>query len=471
MARRGATGTGPESLTLAVTEGRVPAELHGVLFRNGPGRLSAYGVDYQHLFDGDGFIQRIEFGSNGVQYRSRYVETPEYLKEQAAGKMLFRGFGTNLPGGLRRNFLRFHFKNTANTNLLWMGDNLLALWEGGGPYAIDPDSLACLGPWEGSGELAARSSVERMMANGRPFAAHPKILPDGSGQSFGLSPGMVQHLLRYSLDTRSGTVQTISEERLPRLTFIHDFALTADGTALFFDPGVAFHLAGPLLGTIPPAASIRGDDSRETLVRVFAPNQPQSTVSAPSGYVFHIPNGFREDRKLIVDTCWLQHFPDTDDFAALLQDETPVHDFLPRLTRHRVDPERGSHSAEVISEYPIELTSINEDRRGQKHRYVWGVSEQPDRGMHTVMHALVKVDTALGMSRFRDFYPLIVGEPLVVPRGSEEDDAWLLVLAYDPADNSGALLILEADSLATVARLRLPQPVHLGFHGVWRGNA
>lgn len=467
MARRGARGTGPQALTLEVTEGRVPTELRGVLFRNGPGRLSAYGVDYQHLFDGDGFVQKLAFGPDGVQYRSRYVETPEFQQEQAAGRMLYRGFGTNLPGGLRRNLFRFHFKNTANTNLLWMGDSLLALWEGGGPYELDPETLACLGPWNGGGELSARSSVERMMGNGRPFAAHPKVLPDGKGQSFGLSPGLIQRLIRYRLDTRQGRVQTISEERLPRLTFIHDFALTADGTAVFFDPGVAFHLAGPLLGTIPPAASVRGDDSRETLVRIFPPDQPQASVTAPSGYVFHIPNGYREREGIVVDTCWLEHFPDTDDFAALLQDKRPIHDFLPKLTRHRVDPARGSHSAEVISEYPIELTSINERLRGQKHRYVWGVSEEPGRDMPTVMHALVKVDTALGMSRFRDFHPLIVGEPLLVSRGTAEDDAWLLVLAYDPTDNSGALLILEADSLASVARLRLPEPVHLGFHGIW----
>ena len=38
----------------AVVEGRMPAELQGTFFRNGPGRFELGGERYQHLFDGDG---------------------------------------------------------------------------------------------------------------------------------------------------------------------------------------------------------------------------------------------------------------------------------------------------------------------------------------------------------------------------------------------------------------------------------
>ncbi len=99
---------------LEVVEGALPAGLRGVLFRNGPGRLEVHGQRYGHPFDGDGHLNRFAFTERGVVYRNRYVRTREFLEEEAARKILYRNFGTNIPGGFHKNLLRMRFKNAAS---------------------------------------------------------------------------------------------------------------------------------------------------------------------------------------------------------------------------------------------------------------------------------------------------------------------------------------------------------------------
>ena len=89
-----------DDVPLRIVEGALPADLRGVLFRNGPGRVERGGERYGHLFDGDGMVVRFEFsggeGGQGasVRYRNRYVRTAEYVEETKAGRILYRGFGT-----------------------------------------------------------------------------------------------------------------------------------------------------------------------------------------------------------------------------------------------------------------------------------------------------------------------------------------------------------------------------------------
>lgn len=127
-------------------EGELPAQLSGVLFRNGPGRFERGGARYAHPFDGDGHIVRLDIGPQGVRFSNRFVRTHEFLVEEQSGRLCFRAFGTNLPGGLPANLFRIRIKNAANTSVIWHGGRLLALWEGGPPYRLDPHTLATLGP-------------------------------------------------------------------------------------------------------------------------------------------------------------------------------------------------------------------------------------------------------------------------------------------------------------------------------------
>lgn len=111
-------------------DGQVPIELEGVLYRNGPGRFERGGHRYGHWFDGDGHLVRLALRDGAARYSNRFVRTAEFRAEESSGQILYRAFGGNRPGGLAPNFLRARFKNAANTNVIWQGGRLLALWEG-----------------------------------------------------------------------------------------------------------------------------------------------------------------------------------------------------------------------------------------------------------------------------------------------------------------------------------------------------
>ncbi len=467
MSRNGTVASTPRSLP--VISGEVPEDINGVLYRAGPGRLTNYGLPYDHLFDGDGIVHRFHFEKGTVNYRSRWVETPQFRTEAQKKRTLYRSFGTNLPGGLWKNALRFNLKNAANTTPLLIGNNLLTLWEGGSPHMVDPETLEYRGHWDGGGTLRSRSVVERIMGNGRPFSAHPKDIPGAPDlYNFGLSPGLRQRLLLYRLNRTTHALK-VHEVSLPRLTFMHDCAVTAEGTRIFFDVGVAFHLLDAFIGRIPPGASIREDEEADTIIRLFDDQDHQRTLPGPAGYVFHIPNGYETEDEYVVDTCWLQRFPDSTDFYDMLNDRMPATPFLPTLTRQRISKRDGTVVGEELSPYPLELPAINPAVRGQAHRYIWAVAEPPDRTTAAPMHGIARVDTHTRHTDYVDLYPQIVGEPLFVPRAQAqaEDDGYLLALAFDPTTYQGQLKIFDARDLKEVAVLELPVPTPLGFHGLF----
>ena len=125
-------------------EGEIPAGLEGTLFLNCPGRNKIGDQQYGHWFDGDGMISAVTIKDGSVHYKNRYVRTPKYIDETAAQKIMYRGVGTQIPGGMLKNMFRTP-GNAANTSVIMHGGKLLALWEGGKPWELNPATLETIG--------------------------------------------------------------------------------------------------------------------------------------------------------------------------------------------------------------------------------------------------------------------------------------------------------------------------------------
>ncbi|MGB5734221.1 MAG: carotenoid oxygenase family protein, partial [Thiohalocapsa sp.] len=238
-------------------DGSLPPTIDGVLFRNGPGRFERGGQRYAHPFDGDGHITRFDITARGVRYSNRFVRTREFVAEERAGRMLYRAFGTNLPGGLPANVFRLRFKNAANTNIVWHGGRLLALWEGGPPHRLDPDTLATLGTEDFDGGLSnPYPPPARWLSPLLPFSAHPRLDAD-SGElfNFGLVSGNPNRLLIYRVD-RDGRMAPFQAHDLARFSFVHDFAVTRRWFC-FLLPQADFDLTRAALGLTTPVGSLR----------------------------------------------------------------------------------------------------------------------------------------------------------------------------------------------------------------------
>jgi all-trans-8'-apo-beta-carotenal 15,15'-oxygenase len=454
---------------LEVQTGAIPSGLRGVHYRIGPGRLERGGVRYAHPFDGDGMVSRFAFSGGGVRYLNRYVRTEEFCAEESAGRMLYRSFGTNLPGGLKANAFRIDFKNAANTSLVHHAGKLLALWEGGLPHRLDPQNLETLDRHHFDGRLLDRGTLLRhRTAQELPFSAHPKIDPrTGELHNFGTRLGPRPKLVLYRIDA-SGRMDVPTTVALDRLRFIHDFALTPNYRVFLLAP-IAFRVARMLTGLETPVGSIvpmQGGRGRVLLV----PRAGGAPIFIPSSsaFVFHVANGYEDDDgRIVVDGTRWSEFPAFADLRSRPGDRVYQGDG-PALTRFTIDPRRQSVSEERLCEHSTEFPVVNGRQIGVRHRFIWCNGAAPtfeEPGAATV----IKVDTRSATSIARSFAPDLPAEPFFVPRpgATAEDDGWLLLTVYVSAHARTDLVVLDATDLSVVCRGCLPHHLPPGFHGTW----
>lgn len=455
---------------LEVLEGALPEELRGTLYRNGPGRFEVGGERYKHPFDGDGMVTRFAFDGRRVAYANRFVRTREFVEEERQGRMLFRGFGTNLPGGLRRNFLRLRFKNAANTSVVLHAGRLLALWEGGLPHELDPETLGTRSRFDFGGRLRNDfSRFEGWLSPELPFSAHPKVDPKtGELWNFGTLLGRRNRLLVY----RVGSDGALLERRvvpMGRLSFVHDFALT-ERHAVFFLAPVSFDVLRTLSGLSTPAGSIREEPGAPTQVLVVPRAGGEARrFEVEHCFVFHFANAYEKDGTIVVDAFRTPRFPEPGTFEGLLEGrvlEAPPDGAGPLLTRYRLDLASGRTREEAITDHPGELPTIDGRRVGRRHRSVYSVGARPGRAS-LLLTGILRTDVEARRAVLRDFAPDLPGEPVFAPGGEGDAEGWLLVLAHGAASGRAELHVLRADDLSTACRLGLPHHLPPGFHGTW----
>ncbi len=468
-------------VTLRVAEGQLPASLRGVLYRNGPGKMEVFGRPYGHPFDGDGMVVRFAFDGATVRYRNRYVQTRELQAEARAGRMLYRSFGTNLPGGLRRNFLRLRFKNAANTSVVVHGGKLLALWEGGLPHRLDPETLATLGRDDYGGRLRNRTSLlGRLLAPELPFSAHPKRDVDtGELWNFGTLLGPRNQLLLYRV-APDGTMAAPRLVPLDALPFVHDFVLTRRH-AVFFLSSVAFRVLATLTGLSTPVGSLSPSDAPAAMLVVPRDGGPPITLPARPGFLFHFINAYEDEDvagpggrppRIVVDGMRMDALMPADALRAVLEGQGAKVPAA-RATRYVLDLARRTVDASSLGDTPAELPVIDPRHAGRPYRHFWSIAGhagQTDPFYRRLLHRDLQ-----GAEVTRDFSPDLPGEPVFVPVASPdraageagEGEGFVLSLVYRAVAHRSDLYVLRAGDLTTVCRLELPHHVPPGFHGTW----
>ena len=349
-------------------EGQIPQELNGTLFRNGPGLLDVNGQPVHHPFDGDGMISAIAFRDGRARFRNRHIRTQAFLEEEKAGKILYRGvFGTQKPGGWLANAFDLRLKNIANTNVIYWGGKLLALWEAADPHRLDPHTLETLG----------KEHFNGVLKDGEPFAAHPRL--DPSCDQDGGNPTLVNFSLKVGLSTTitifelnpAGEIVRKHDHSIPGFAFIHDFAITPN-YCIFFQNPIAFNPLPFALGLRGAGECIKFQPHQNTRV-ILIPRHPKQQVEileTHSGFVFHHANAFEQDGKIVIDSICYESFPEVEpgsdfrqvDFDALKPGQ---------LWRFYLNLQDKTVSREVIEEQCCEFPSIHTERMGRPYRYLY----------------------------------------------------------------------------------------------------
>ena len=133
-------------------EGVVPPNLLGAYMRAGA-NVAYQPNHYVYPLDGDGMIHAVYFKDGQVQYKNRWVQTSHLQTERKFNRTIYGSVGKLLPvpqevidAGGEPSPIR----NTANTNVIYHGEKLLAMWEGGFPHLLNPD-LSTVGLYDYGG--------------------------------------------------------------------------------------------------------------------------------------------------------------------------------------------------------------------------------------------------------------------------------------------------------------------------------
>ena len=440
----------------ARVEGRLPAELRGTLYRNGPAVHERFGLRYRHWFDGDGMVQAFRFDGGAVTHRGRVIHTPKLARELAAGRRLHPGFGTPVAGAapLRRP----DDLNTANISVLDHHGELLALWEGGSASVLDRETLA----WQGF-----KSWGEGL--EGVPFTAHPKVEPDGTLWAFGLALAPAMRLVLYRI-ARDGALVKAQVIDAGPLGMVHDFVVTERHLVivippLVFEPEAAAASGGVLLDALAwrPALGSRA------LVVAKDDFDDRRWHQLPAGFGFHHGNGWEDAGGAIrFDHCVADDATlMSERFRYVMRGE--LRAAAPeRYTRFTLYPDGRSH-VEATPEW-AEFPRVAPAVVGRRNRYVYTLGEPDDGAGGELLRRVEKRDLERGIVEAFDYGPGVAPEEHVfVPRGSggAEDEGWLVGTFLDYARAVTGVAVFDARRVGDgpIARATLDYPLPLGFHG------
>lgn len=448
--------TPPADLPLAraSVRGRFPDALSGTLLRVGPAGHDLGGERYHHWFDGDGMAQRFVIDGREVHHQGRYVATGKRTAELRAGRRLDEAFGT-IPPGVEPPAAPDDM-NVANTSLLPLGGELLALWEGGSATRLDPGTLATLGIKTWRSDLA-----------GLPFSAHPKVDPDGTVWNFGIGSG--QGLLVLYEIAPDGTLRRADALPVPQLPMVHDFAVT-DRHLVFLMPPLVFDRQRRQAGaTFLDAHVWRPELGMRVLVVDKKDWRKRQAMQLPAGFLFHLGNAWSEDTA--AGTLIHLDYVRSDTAASVFTSNREVmrgrrvRSDEPRLTVATLNLATGEATQTQLP-LEAEFPRIDPRRVGLRHRQVLHATQLLDERPGFAAIALTDVES--GASQHFVYGPqAMVEEHVFVPDGDRP--GWILGTVLDLAQKKTVLSCFAADGLADgpVAQATLAQALPLGLHGVF----
>ena len=447
-------------------EGEIPLDINGTFYRCGPDPRYPPLLGDDININGDGMVAMFRFEQGNVDFRSRYVRTEKFRLESEARRALFgmyRNPHTNVPGYTGKD------GTTANTNAVFHGGKLFALKEDGLPHELDADTLETKGKYNYGGRMKSLTTT-----------AHPKVDPE-SGE-------MLSHGYEAKgLATRDVALQVISREgelvredffMAPYVSFMHDWAVTADHFIFPFTPVTADEER--MLNGGPHWMYQPGLDGQFAIMRRDGEVTDMRWYQVPNCCAGHIMNAFNDGDRIYVDLYVSERvqFPFIENADGSPFDREKS---TPRLTRFNFDLSRpgSSYDYRILYNNFMEMPVI--DNRYALHQYRRAFSAIMDfsKPMNVTgtlgygWNTITSLDLETGaIERYYVGDNITTGEPCFVPRSpaAPEGDGYLLAVLtnYDESPHS-ELIVMDTQHFSDgpVARLYLPLRLHSAVHGNW----
>ena len=446
-------------------EGVIPKDLEGTFLRNGPGRLDLGGESIGHWFDGDGMIAATTFTNGKAHFKNRYIRTQKYIDETEQGYYSYRGMGTLYPGGPLKNIFRKP-GNLANTSLVWHGNKLLALWEGGKPHEIDPMFLSTKGIYD----------YDKGLKLGDAFSAHGKVnAKTGQYINFGITAtGIGLNGPKFGLNifkiSPNGHLVQRAVVDVDRFCFCHDFAMT-ENYAIFFVSSIVYKDAfSALIGTKAMKECLDFDARLPAGVVVVDLNTllPVERFELEPSAIVHFSNSFERKDELIIDGMKFTDFEVNKQLSNVHREDFKLT--LGAYTRYRINLRKGKIREEAISDKAVGCEFPQWDQRftGQETTMTFA-GASTNNGYDGFFNSIQKVDFKRDKVDIHQFDPgQYNGEPFFVPKNqkAKEGEGYLLSYVYDANVDKSHVVVLDAKDISKqYAKINFKHHIPQGFHG------
>ncbi len=443
----------PQQLTI---EGKLPQDIQGCFYRNGPAKHERGNMRYLHLFEGDGMVHRFHFNKGELYHHGKFVQTPKFIKEQRVNKFLYSG-----PDSLLDNSLSVSHSdmiNTANTNVIAVGDDLWALWEAGSATALDAKTLATK-KQVNLGENSQYGDKIKGMA----FSAHPKIETNGDIWNFGLAPS--GHVVLYHLTPkgRAKNVGLINTQYKGGM--IHDFLITHKHILLILpsfinDPNIEGFFAQIKYANNLPMKVLVIDKQNLRIKKQY---------ELESGFAFHYGNAWEDKGGTIhFDASLYKNNDVLDSFRQLMEGDHSQSNKGAKTVLFSLKPNGTSsqYAIEGDSEFPRVFAS----KVGIKNQYLFTLTANKSNIWSDTVNCL-DVDSGKKTSYFYGNEYLVEEHIPISPKHSNEQ-GYLMGTALHIPSKRTCLNIFKADNLSDglLCRAWLPYHIPLGFHGNFKGS-
>jgi beta,beta-carotene 9',10'-dioxygenase len=307
--------------------------------------------------------------------------------------------------------------DNCNVNVLPFGGETVAFTETTLPMRFAPDTLTTLGVFGYVPSLRGQVSIAHAHYDAARRRHYSYMV------EFGL-----HRVYRLFAVTDDGGREVVAELPVDLPAYMHSFAMTERYLVLVEFPLVVSALALKFSGR-PFIENYHWEPERGLRFHVVdkASGRVVKTAKADAAFAFHHVNAFEQEDGLVIDMIV---YPDATIIEQL---------YLARL------------------------------RAGKPYRYVWRTSIKVPGDF---LDQIVKIDANTGSVASwyeQGCYP---GEPVFVsaPSRAAADDGVLLSVVLETGKDRSSLLVLDAATLAELARAEAPHAIPFHFHGNYLPN-
>lgn len=440
-------------------EGTIPQWLSGSLLRNGPAKFEVGQDMFRHWFDGFAMLHRFSFQDGNVSYINKFLQSDVYKNAMQEGRITFSQFATDPCKAIFKGSMTTSVN--ANVSINKVAGEFVAMTETPLPVQFDPHTLDTLGVVQYDDRII-----------GHHGSAHPHYdFATRTSVSYLVEFGMESKFQVYGIRDGEHRRTLIGSYPVLEPSYVHSFGMTEHYIVIAEYP----YRVNPLKMLTSGKPFIenykwRPQEGAQFMVMSKEDGRIVGRYDSDAFFSFHHINAFERNGEVIVD---ISAYPEAGVIDALylerLRGNAPDVDGSPRseLRRYHLPLHRSSVTCEVLSEYGIELPTINY-RRYNTHDYgvAYGVG-QDRQHPEALDNLLIRVDVHERITKVWSEANCYPGEPVFaeVPDARAEDDGVILSVVLNANKGNSFLLVLDAHSFEELGRAEVPHHIPLGFHG------